>query len=287
MIRQQHVLAGALAFAIMFASAAGAQERDPTASYDTRDVLGRLPHDPDELLTEEEAAGRAIVFSGSLAGTYSTNVGASRFDEVDTGYLTPALGLDVAPISVGGWAIGGGALLDADYYSDDYDNRFGEGRIEGFVFANRPLGPGSFTAEVIALGIFSNDFSDHALDLYIGELNYSIGHGPLNLEFGADYQHSDDPGSRRARFTSSLAYTWPALVWGYDVTLEGDVAYSDFTDGPNSDRNDTLVAATVSAERVVAGWTFEWEAAAVNRLSNRESAEFTAIDLVFEVARAF
>jgi hypothetical protein len=272
---------------LLAAGAAFAQERDPTASFDVRDVLGRMPHDISELPTREEAEGRAVTFNGSLAGTLTTNAGATPFDPVDTGYLTPGIGLGVTPVSVGGWDIGGGAMLDADHYSGDYDDDFGQGRIEGFAFAERGAGAGTLTVEVIVLGIFSSDFSDHDLDLYIGDLTYSVSRGGFSADIGVDYEHSDAPELRRARVSATFAYALPETQFGYEITFEGDLAFSDFVDGANSGRNDTVVAAAVTAERELAGWTLEWEAGLVNRFSNRESARFTALDLVFEVGRQF
>jgi hypothetical protein len=79
-------LAGAALAAIAAAGggAAVAQEaRDPTASYDTRDVLHRLPHGIYALPTKEAAQGRPVTADLSLAGTYSTNAGASRFGAIE------------------------------------------------------------------------------------------------------------------------------------------------------------------------------------------------------------
>jgi hypothetical protein len=268
---------------------AAAQERDLTASYDTRDVLGRFPHDVDELPSQEEAQGRAVTFDASLEGVYTSNAGSTRNDAIDTGYLTPGFGIDVTPVGVGGgWSIGGGALLDGDYYTGDYDEIFGEGRLEGFVFAQRGGGPGVITAEIIALGIFDNDFSEHDLTLLIGDLTYSVGYGNLSADIGADYEHADVPEVRRMRVTGTVAYTLPQPLFGHAIIIEGDAAFSDFTDGANSNRNDTVVGLLLLAERELApGWSLEWEAAYVNRFSNRENARFEAFNLLVALGRRF
>ena len=62
--------------------------------------------------------------------------------------MTPTFSIGVTPVGVAGWAVGGGGQIEGDYYTGDYDARFGEGRAEGFAFAEHPLGPGALTAEV-------------------------------------------------------------------------------------------------------------------------------------------
>jgi len=72
------------------------------------------------------------------------------------------------------------------------------------------------------------------------------------------------------------------------VTVEGDLAVSDFNGGTNSGRNDTTVAVVLNAQREVApGWGLLWEAAFVNRFSNRELSRFTALNLGVEIVRRF
>ncbi len=281
---QHHLACGAFLAALCAGGAAFAQERDPTGSFDTRDAMGLMPHDVSRLPTAEEAAGRAITFNASLAGTYTTNAGRTRFDADDTVFLTPGLGLNVTPVSLGGWDVGGGALIDADYFDND---DFGEGRMEAFAFAEHGLGAGTLTAEAIVLGIYSDDFSDHDLTLYIGDLTYSVSHGPVSADIGVDYEHSDLPEARRGRVSATLAYTLPQPQLGYELTLEADAAFSDFVDGANSNRNDVVAALTVIAERAFGAWTLEWEAGFINRFSNRESARFTSMDLMVEVGRDF
>ncbi|CAN7409823.1 hypothetical protein LJR219_002591 [Phenylobacterium sp. LjRoot219] len=290
MARRHELAAGAFA-AILLAAGGGAalaQARDPSANYDTRDVLHRLPHGVYQLPTKEAAQGRPVTFELSLAGTYATNAGASRFDAIDTGYLTPGFGVDVTPVTLAGWDLGGGALIDADLYTGDYDDAFGEGRLEGFVFAEHPLGPGRLIAEAVLLGVFDNDFSDQAFRLLISNLTYSLSRGGMNADVAAEYQDADVPELRRTRLTTTLAYTLPEPQLGYDITVEGDLAFSDFNGGANSNRNDTVAALVLIAERELArGWSLGWEAAVLNSFSNRKSSRFTALDLVFELGKRF
>lgn len=279
---------GAAVLVALCSGVAQAQGYDPAARYDIDDVMGRHPHDVSELPTREEARGRPVTFDLSMSGTYSSNAGSVRTDPIDAGYLTPAFGINVTPVAVGGgWDIGGGALIDADYYTSD-DDAFGEGRLEGFAFASRTLGPGVFTAEVILIGIFSNDFNDHDLDLRIADLTYSVEMGPLDAEVSAEYQGSDIAELRRARLTAMVGHTWDTPVLGHEVTLEGDVAFSDFNDGLNTNRNDATAAVVLVAEKDLGhGWSLEWEAALVHRFSNREQSRFDAFDLGVTVAAAF
>lgn len=267
---------------------AQAQSYDPSARYDIDDIMRRHPHDVSELPTREEARGRAITFDLSMSGTYTTNAGADRTDPIDAGYVTPAFGINVTPVAVGGgWDIGGGALIDADYYTND-DDAFGEGRLEGFAFATRPVGPGVFTAEVILIGIFSNDFNDHDLDLRIADMTYSVRLGALDTEVSAEYQDSDIAELRRWRITGMAGHTWDTPVLGHEVTLEGDLAFSDFNDGLNTNRNDVTAAVVLIAEKDLGhGWSLEWEAALVHRFSNREETRFDAFDLGVTIAAAF
>ncbi len=125
--------AAALAIA---AGAASAQEADPSARYDIDDALHRRPHDVSELPSVEEARGRPITVDTSLRGTFSTNAGAARWDPVDTGYATPAIGLSVTPVPLAGWSVGGGAMLDADVYTDNYDDDLGGGGWRGLPSPN-------------------------------------------------------------------------------------------------------------------------------------------------------
>lgn len=283
------IACGSLAAALLGPTVgAAAQEADPTARYDIDDVLGRHPHDVQDLPSVEEARGRPVTFNVSLGGTYSTNAGASRFDPTDTGYVTPGLGVDVTPVSLGGWSVGGGALIDADYYTDDHDDDFGEGRLEGFAFAEHGVGPGTFTAEFILLGVFDNEFSEQDFRLEISDLTYSVSSRGLTGEVSAEYQGSDVPELRRTRVTAMVGYQLPEPQLGYTMTIEGDVAFSDFNGGANSNRNDALAGLVLIAERELApGWSLEWEAAFVRRFSNRELSRFTALELGVEVTKAF
>lgn len=286
------VALGGLATVVFASETALAQdpdsEPDPTARYDIDDVLGRHPHDVSELPDDEEARGRHLGFELGLAGTYATNAGTSRFNSIDAGYVTPSLGVDVFPVSLGGWEVGGGVVIDADFYGGGHDDAFGEGRLEGFAFASHELGPGSFTAEGIVLGIFSNDFSEQELNLYIGNLTYSMATHGVNLEGTVEYQDSDIPELRRARLVGRLGHTIGEPILGYSVTVEGDLAVSDFTGGANADRRDATTGLVLMAEREVArGWSLEWEVAVIRRFSNRSESEFSALDLGVELSRSF
>ena len=283
------LIGGVLATAMSAAaSVAQAQEIDPSARYDIDDVMHRHPHDVSELPTVEEARGRPITFDLSLAGTYSPNAGATRSDRIDTGYVTPALGMSITPVSLGGWSVGGGALIDGDYYTSNYDDTLGEGRLEGFAFAEHALGPGTFTGEFILLGVYDNGFSDRDFHLEISDLTYSFSPGPLDVEFSAEYQSSDVPALRRSRVTALVGHTLADPQFGHEITIEGDLAFSDFSGGANTNRNDVTAALVLIAERDLGnGLSLSWEAAFVNRFSNRERSRFTALDLGVEIAKAF
>lgn len=275
----------ALGFA---ADVARAQEIDPTARYDIDDAMRRHPHDVEDLPTAEEAGGRAISFEVSLEGVYSPNAGATRSDRIDTGYLTPGLGVNVTPVEMAGWSLGGGALIDGDYYASNYDDDLGEGRLEGFVFAEHPLGPGTFTGEFIWLGVYDNGFSEQDFHLAISDLTYSVRLGALNADLSAEYQGSDVPELRRTRLTATLAHTLAEPQFGHEITIEGDLAFSDFNGGANASRNDVTAALVLIAERELGrGLSLTWEAAVVNRFSNRETSRFTALDLMVGIAKAF
>ncbi|GAA0652613.1 hypothetical protein [Brevundimonas lenta] len=289
-MRAAGLLVGVVLLAGPLAGEARAQDQDPdpSARYDIDDILGRLPHDPDELPTQEEARGRAITFEFSLDGTYTTNAATSRFDTIDAVYVTPAFGINVTPVTWGGWDIGGGAQIDADYYAGGHDDDFGEGRLEGFVFAQHALGPGQFTAEFILLGIFGNDFSDQDLTLRISDLTYSVSGEHLNVEISAEYQDSDIAELRRSRWTATASHVLSEPIWGHEVTIEGDLAVSDFTSGASSGRNDATAGVVLIAQRSLGrGWDLEWEGAFINRFSNREASRFTALELGVELTRQF
>lgn len=279
--------------AVVFASeTAFAQDPDPTpdptARYDIDDVLGRHPHDVSKLPDNEEARGRRLGFELGLAGTYATNAGASRFNAIDAGYVTPSLGVNVFPVALGGWEVGGGLVIDGDFYAGGHDDAFGEGRLEGFAFASHDLGPGLLTAEGIVIGMFSNDFSEQELNLYIGNLTYSMRTHGANLEGTIEYQDSDIPELRRARIVGKIGHTIEEPILGHSVTVEGDLAVSDFTGGVNADRRDATTGLALMAEREIGrGWTLEWDVAVIRRFSNRSESEFSALDLGVEFSRSF
>lgn len=282
-------LAGGVLAALLLGAAGEARgQDDPTGGYDVDAVLHRQPHDIAELPSKEAARGRAITFELSLGGTYTTNAGTSRFDAIDTGYVTPGITLGVTPVTVAGWDVGGGALIDADYFAGDYDDLFGEGELEAFVFAERDVGPGTLTAELILLGVFDNDFASQQFRLLISDLTYSISRWGLRGDFSAEYQDSDVPELRRTRLATRVGYALPEPQLGYEITVEGDVIFSDFNGGANSSRNDVTAALVLIAERELgSGWSLGWEAAVVNRLSNRKSARFTTLDLGIALAKRF
>ena len=264
---------------------------DPTARYDIDDILGRHASDIVNLPTQEEAQGRPITFSVDVAGTFTTNAGATsnHNNAVATGYVTPAFSVDVTPITAAGWNIGGGAQFDADYYGGSYNNRFGEARTEGFAFADRSVGPGTFTAEAVYLGTFNNDFTNHQFNLWIGDLDYGFKLGPaVTADISAEYEGSEIPELRRTRVNGTLAYAVPGKALGYDLILEADAAWGHFDAGANSGRNDLTAAAVMIAEKKLGnGWSLEWEGAYVNRQSNRAASRFDALELVGEIGKRF
>jgi len=281
------IAGGVVLATALWSGVAQAQGYDPSGRYDIDDITRRHPHDVSDLPTREKARGRPVTFELSMSGTYTTNAGADRTDPVDAGYVTPAFAIDITPLSANGWDLGGGVFIDADYYTTD-DNLFGEGRLEGFAFAGRPVGPGVFTAEFILIGVFSNDFNNHDFDLRIADATYSVGFGALDAEVSAEYQDSDIAELRRWRLTGMVGHTWDTPVLGHEITLEGDLAFSDFNDGLNTNRNDVTSALVLIAEKDLGhGWSLEWEAALVHRFSNREETRFDAFDLGVTIAAAF
>ncbi|HEY9237071.1 MULTISPECIES: cupredoxin domain-containing protein [Phenylobacterium] len=281
--------AGVMATVVVaLAGAAKAQEADSTGRYDIDDALRRHPHDIGELPTIEAARGRPVTFDLSLRGVYTTNAGTTPSDRIETGYLTPGLGVSVTPVPLMGWSVGAGAAIDGDYYNSDYDDQVGEGRLEGFVYAQRPLGSGTLTAEFVMLGVYADDFSEKDFHLAISNLTYSASLGPIDAELSAEYEHSDVPEERRTRLAALAAHTLAEPQLGYDLTIEGDLIFSDFNGGTNARRNDVTAALVLLAERELGeGLWLTWEAAFVNRFSNRERSRFTAIDLGVEISKAF
>jgi len=288
-------LAGPALVAIVFATAGGraviaAPGIDPTARYDIDDLLRRHASDLSNLPTQAAAQGRPVTFSVDLAGTFTTNAGASHDPNaaVDTAYVTPAFSVDVTPVTLSGWNVGGGAQFDADYYSGSYNNRFGEARAEGFAFADRPLGPGTLTTEAIYLGTFNNDYTNHQFNLWIGDLDYGFKLGPVNTDVAAEYQGSEIPELRRTRVSTTFAYTVPGKALGYELTLEADAAWSHFDAGADNGRNDVTAAAImIASKKLENGWSLDWEGAYVNRGSNRELSRFDALELMGEIGKRF
>jgi hypothetical protein len=289
-------LGGAALLAVTLAAggraAVAAPGIDPTGGYDIRDILGRNAHDLANLPTQEEARGRPITFSVDLSGTFSTNAGPSPSSDpntaVATAYATPAFSVGVTPVTVAGWNVGGGGQFQGDYYAGSYNNRFGEAEAEGFAFADRRVGPGTFTAEAVYVGVFNNDFTNHQFNLWIAGLDYGVKFGPLQTDLSAEYEGSETPGLRRTRVNGTLAYAVPGKALGYELTLEGDLYWAHFDAGANSGRNDITAAAEIVAERKLGdGWSLEWEGAYVNRQSNRAASRFDALELVGEIGKRF
>ncbi|HEX5264907.1 MAG TPA: hypothetical protein VFW13_15360, partial [Phenylobacterium sp.] len=190
--------------------------------------------------------------------------------------------------AVAGWDVGGGAMIDADYYSGDYNDRFGEGRLESFAFASHSLGPGTATATFITHGVYTNDFSDRFFQLWISSLGYSVTRGAFTFRGTAEYEDADVPEERRTRLATTVGYAFPRPTWGYDVSLEGSLAFSDFNGGANANRNDVVAGLALTADRKFGrGWALEWEAALINRFSNRDRSRFTAVDVGVELAKRF
>lgn len=282
-------LPGAVVAAAALATAAHGQARDPTGRYDVDEVLRRHAHDLSQLPTREEAAGRPVTFELDLAGTFSTNAGESHRDTVATAYGTPGFAVDITPQSLAGFDVGGGAKIDADYYGGGRKNdRFGEGRVEGFVFAEHGLGPGTVTAEFVVHSVFDNDFANHDFRLLISDLSYSVTRGRFTFEADAEYEDSEVPELRRTRLASVVTYAVPQKPLGYDLAVEGTVAFADFNGGRNANRNDTVAGLALIADRKLGrGWALEWAAAFVNRFSNRAVSRFTTFDLGVELAKRF
>lgn len=288
-------LAGAALLAATLAgggAAFAAPTIDPTGGYDIRDILGRNAHDPANLPTQEAAQGRPITFGVDFSGTFSTNAGPSPSSDpntaVGTAHVTPAISVDVTPITLSGWDVGGGAQLDGDYYSGSYNNRLGEARTEAFGFAEHAVGPGEVTAEAVYLGTFDNNFGHHQFNLWIGNLGYDVKLGPLSAEVAGEYEGSEVPELRRTRVRGTLAWTVPEKALGYEITLEGDAFWSHFDAGGNTGRNDVTAAGVLIAEKQLGGgWSLEWEGAYVNRQSNRATSRFDAFELVGEVGKKF
>jgi hypothetical protein len=290
-------LAGAALVAVTLAAggsaALAAPRGDPTGGYDIRDILGRNAHDLANLPTQEEAQGRPITFSVDVTGIFSTNAGPSPAsdpnDAVATAYVTPAFSVDVTPVTLSGWSVGGGMQLDGDYYGGSYNNRFGEARAEAFAFGEHTVGPGTFTAEAVYIGFFNNDFTNHQFNLYIGDLDYGFKLGPaVKADISAEYEGSEIPELRRTRVNGTLAYTVPQKAFGYELILEADAAWGHFDAGANSGRNDGTFAGVMIAEKKLGnGWSLEWEGAYVNRQSNRAASRFDALELVGEIGKRF
>jgi hypothetical protein len=294
MRRPTRLVGGALVAMSVAASggaAVAAPGIDPTARYDIDDILGRHASDTQNLPTEEGAQGRPITFSVDVAGTFTTNAGATSNanNAVATGYVTPSFSVDVTPVTIAGWSVGGGAQFQGDYYSGSYNNRFGEAQTEGFAFAERKAGPGTFTAEAIYLGTFNNDFTNHQFDLWIGDLDYSVKLGPaVTADISGEYEGSEIPELRRTRVNGTLAYAVPGKALGYDLILEADAAWGHFDAGANSGRNDLTAAGVLIAEKKLGdGWSLEWEGAYVNRQSNRAASRFDALELVGQIGKRF
>lgn len=107
---------------------ASAQERDPTGRYDVLEPAEHL----EEMLEPEVAVppGRFFTIDLALGGAFSTNAGQSSSAPVKTGVATPSIAIRAVPFSLGAWEVRGGLTADGDYLVGDYNDRFGEGRLE-------------------------------------------------------------------------------------------------------------------------------------------------------------
>ncbi len=264
-----------------------AQERDPTGRYDVLEPADHL----EDLLEEPDlglAPGRPFTIDLALGGAFSTNAGQSRSAPVQTGVATPSLAIRAVPISLGSWRLRGSLTADGDYFVGDYNDRFGEGRLEARGYAEHELGPGDLRAGYRVLGGFSNDFAERNYTLQVTSLAYTVSIEALRGELSAEYHGSDDPNLRRTRVTSLLAYRLPEPQFGYDVTLGGMLQYSDFRAGDNSGRSDVTAQISLGAARAFSnGVSLGWFAAFSHRFSNRERSRFTEFDIGPTISKAF
>lgn len=273
--------------ALSFPGLAWAQERDPTGRYDVLEPAEHL----EDLLEQpglSVAPGRAFTIDLALGGAFSTNAGQTRSAAVQTGVATPSLAIRAVPISLGSWRLRGSLTVDGDYFVGDYNDRFGEGRLEARGYAEHEAGPGDLRAGYRVLGGFSNDFAERDYTLQVASLAYTVSISALRGELSAEYHGSDDPNLRRTRVTSLVGYTLPDAQWGYDVTLGGMLQYSDFRAGDNKGRNDLTAQISLGAGRAFSnGVSLGWFAAFSHRFSNRDRSRFTEFDIGPTISKTF
>lgn len=255
-----------------------AQERDPTGRYDVLEPAEHI----EELLESDAiyAPGRFFTVDLSLAGAFSTNAGQTSSAPVKTGIATPSIAIRAVPFSLGTWKVRGGVIADGDYLSGDYNDRFGEGRLEARGSAEHSWGPGDIRIGYRVQGSFSNDFTEQNNTIQVGSLAYTANIDTLWAEVSAEYQGSDVASLRRSRITSLVAYRLPEPQLGHNVTLGGMLQFSDFREGANRNRNDVSTQISLNAVRVFSnGVSLGWFAAFTHRFSNREPSRFTEFDI--------
>lgn len=263
-----------------------AQERDPTGRYDVLEPAEHL----EEMLEPELGVlpGRLFTLDLSLGGAFSTNAGQSSSAPVKTGVATPSIAIRAVPFSLGGWEVRGGLTADGDYLVGDYNDRFGEGRLEARGTAEHGLGPGDLRIGYRVLGGFSNDFAEQNYTLQVSSLAYTASIQALRAEVSAEYHGSDVANLRRTRITSLLAYRLAEPQFGHDITLGGMLQFSDFRAGDNRNRNDVSAQISLGAVRTFSnGVSLGWFAAFTHRFSNREQSRFTEFDIGPTLSKTF
>lgn len=265
-----------------------AQERDPTGRYDVLEPADHL----EEMLEPEPQLGvapaRPFTVDLSLGGAFSTNAGQSSSDPVKTGVATPSLAVRAVPFDLGGWEVRAGLTADGDYLSGDYNDRFGEGRLEVRTSAEYGLGPGELRVGYRVQGGFSNDFAEQNYTLQVSSLAYTANIQALRAEVSAEYHGSDVANLRRTRLTSLVAYRLAEPQFGHVVTLGGMLQFSDFRAGDNRNRNDVSAQISLGAVRVFSsGVSLGWFAAFTHRFSNREQSRFTEFDIGPTLSKTF
>ena len=263
-----------------------AQERDPTGRYD---VLEPAEHIEEMLEPDVRAlTGRLFTVDLSLAGAFSTNAGQTSSAPVKTGVATPSVAIRAVPVSLGTWEVRGGLTADGDYLTGDYNDRFGEGRLEARGSAERRLGQGDLRIGYRVHGGFSNDFAERAYTLQVGSVAYTANIQALRAEVSAEHQASDVANLRRTRVTSLVAYRLPGQQFGHDITLGAMLQFSDFRAGDNRNRNDVSAQISLGAARAFSnGVSLGWFAAFTHRFSNREQSRFTEFDIGPTLSKTF
>lgn len=279
-------LSGFLAAVLVVPGWGLAQVRDPTGRYDVLEPADHL----EEMLEPEAGVApvRPFTTDFALGAGFSTNAGQSPSEPVRTGVATPSGAIRAVPISMGSWEVRGGLTVDGDYFVGDYNDRFGEGRLEARASAEHGLGAGDLRVGYRVLGGFSNDFAQHSYTLQVTSLAYTATIDAFSAELSAEHHGSDVANLRRTRVTSLLAYTLAEPQFGHDVTLGGMLQFSDFRAGDNRNRNDVSAQISLGAVREFSnGVSLGWFAAFTHRFSNREQSRFTEFDIGPTLSRTF